>query len=111
MTALAEKLAVVEDREIELPPLPKGDTELGCLAFPQSVRFLSGLGTQLMLGRTFNDFDISGQTVRIAVKPSGVAYALIRVGGRPSADGMKILGGRLREILFFSNGMYGPVKE
>lgn len=114
MAAAAEKLQPIEsteERELKLPDLPKGDVEVSALAFAQPVRFLSGLGTQLMLGRNFNDFDITGQVTRIAVRPNGTAYALVRVGGRSDSSGMKIMGGKFREIVFFPNGMYGAVKE
>ena|SRR5688572_2345600 len=110
MGALAEKLQP-EEAELFLPPLPKGDVEIAGLAFTHAVRFLTGLGSQLMLGRNFNDFDITGPVVRIAVRSNGTAYALVRVGGRPSPDGLKVLGGKFREIVFFPNGMYGAVKE
>lgn len=110
MGEAAEKLKPVES-VLELPALPKGDVEIAALAFAQPVRFLSGLGSQLMLGRNFNDFDITGPVERIAVRPNGTAYALIRVGGRGDVTGMKIIGGKYREIVFFPNGMYGAVRE
>lgn len=106
MGEAAEKLQPNES-VLELPPLPKGDTELMGIVFPTQTR----LGTSLMVGRNFNDFDVTGTVARIAVDANGNAYALVRTGGKPDTTGLKIIGGRYRRVIFFPSGMYGVVPE
>ena len=115
MAATAEKLEPTEspeERELVLPPLPKGDMELEFLEFAHSISHMTDrLGSSLQCGLSYNARGITGQVMRIAVKPNGVAYMLIRCGGTSDRTGFKILGGKLREVLVFSNGMHGAVRE
>lgn len=110
MGEAAEKLPP-EESVLKLPPLPKGDEELEHLDFAHDIRFTDRLGRSLMVGMTYNARSITGQVMRIAVQSNGVAYALVRIGGRGDSTGMNVVGGRFRKVLFFSNGMYGAVTE